>query len=87
MEEKLFSPQGSLLTRGPSTYKIPGFKDIPEVFNVTLLQNAPNPLAIHSSKAVGEPPLFLGVSVYFAIKDAVAAARSRQCRMTFKFLF
>ena len=50
-------------------------QDIPEVFNVSLLRNAPNTKAIHSSKAVGEPPLFLAVSVFFAIKHAVAAAR------------
>lgn len=39
------------------------------------MQNADNPFAVHSSKAVGEPPFFLGCSVFFAIKDAVTAAR------------
>jgi hypothetical protein len=43
-----------------AAYKIPAFNDPPEVFNVTLLENANNPLAVHSSKAVGEPPFFMG---------------------------
>jgi len=53
------------------------FNDVPEKFNVSLMQNADNPFAVHSSKAVGEPPFFLGCSVFFAIKDAVAAARGK----------
>ena len=47
-------------------------------FNVTLLHNAPNPRAVASSKAVGEPPFLLANSVFFAIKDAVVAARASQ---------
>jgi len=50
-------------------YKIPAFNDVPIDFRVSLWKDSPNPLAIHSSKAVGEPPLFLGASVYFAIKE------------------
>ena len=42
---------------------------------MSLLENAENPFAVHSSKAIGEPPFFLGSAVYFAIKDAVRAAR------------
>mmetsp|Transcript_340 Transcript_340/g.927 ORF Transcript_340/g.927 Transcript_340/m.927 type:complete len:1681 (+) Transcript_340:130-5172(+) len=68
-------PRGALVSSGPGTYKIPSFNDMPEVFNVTLLENSENPFAVHSSKAVGEPPLFLGTSVYFAIRDALASAR------------
>ncbi|GAM28786.1 hypothetical protein SAMD00019534_119620 [Acytostelium subglobosum LB1] len=75
IEELVTFPTGYLFTRGPSTYKIPGFNDVPLVFNVSLLSNAPNPKAIHSSKGVGEPPLFLGSSVYFAIREAIASAR------------
>jgi xanthine dehydrogenase/oxidase len=56
-------PRGSLFTTGPGTYKIPAFNDVPEIFNVSLLENVDNPLAIHSSKAIGEPPFFLGTSV------------------------
>ena len=68
-------PKGKVFTAGPGTYKIPAFNDVPETFNVTLLENAANPFAVHSSKAIGEPPFFLGASVFFAIKDAVKAAR------------
>ena len=66
---------GTLFTQGPGTYKIPTANDIPLEFNVTLLHNAPNPRAVASSKAVGEPPFLLANSVFFAIKDAVCAAR------------
>ncbi|EFA78511.1 xanthine dehydrogenase [Heterostelium album PN500] len=76
LEEIVTFPNGNLFTRGPSTYKIPGFNDVPIVFNVSLLSNAPNPKAIHSSKGVGEPPLFLGSAVYFAIRNAIMDARN-----------
>ncbi|XP_071810476.1 xanthine dehydrogenase/oxidase-like isoform X1 [Asterias amurensis] len=75
LEDYRVTPSGHLLTIGPGFYKIPGFGDIPSEFNVSLLTRAPNPFAICSSKAVGEPPLFLSASVYFAIKDAVLSAR------------
>ncbi|EGG20479.1 xanthine dehydrogenase [Cavenderia fasciculata] len=73
-----FKPSGYQFTRGPSTYKIPGFNDIPIIFNVSLFGDAPNPKAIHSSKGVGEPPLFLGSSVFFAIREAIIASRQEQ---------
>ncbi|XP_041098480.1 xanthine dehydrogenase/oxidase-like [Polyodon spathula] len=76
LEELRYSPDGNLYTRGPGMYKIPGFGDIPTEFNVSLLREAPNSKAIYSSKAVGEPPLFLASSVFFAIKDAIYAART-----------
>uniref|UniRef100_A0A1B6CHR7 xanthine dehydrogenase n=1 Tax=Clastoptera arizonana TaxID=38151 RepID=A0A1B6CHR7_9HEMI len=75
LEELMYSPEGVLYTRGPGGYKIPGFGDIPAEFNVSLLKGAPNPRAVYSSKAVGEPPLFLASSAFFAIRDAVIAAR------------
>jgi len=68
-------PRGNVFTSGPGTYKLPAFNDQPEIFNVSLLDNADNPFAVHSSKAVGEPPFFLGTSVFYAIKDAVRSAR------------
>ncbi|XP_078068351.1 xanthine dehydrogenase/oxidase [Mustelus asterias] len=76
MEELRYSPEGVLYTRGPGMYKIPSAGDIPTEFNVSLLRECPNRKAIYSSKAVGEPPLFLAASVFFAIKDAVVAARA-----------
>ncbi|ELU17190.1 hypothetical protein CAPTEDRAFT_210476 [Capitella teleta] len=74
--EQRYSPDGFLLTRGPGAYRIPAFTDIPLEFNVSLLRGASNPKAVHSSKAIGEPPLFLSASVFYAIKEAVKAARS-----------
>lgn len=65
--------QGRLLNHSPDTYKIPTIGDIPEIFNVELLQHAPNPSVIKSSKAVGEPPFMLAFSVWLAIKDAISA--------------
>ncbi|XP_012285981.1 xanthine dehydrogenase [Orussus abietinus] len=75
LEELIYSPTGILYSRGPGTYKLPGFADIPREFNVSLLKGAPNPRAVYSSKAVGEPPLFLASSAFFAIKQAIKAAR------------
>uniref|UniRef100_A0A7R9WZV2 Aldehyde oxidase/xanthine dehydrogenase second molybdopterin binding domain-containing protein n=1 Tax=Craspedostauros australis TaxID=1486917 RepID=A0A7R9WZV2_9STRA len=68
-------PRARMFTTGPGTYKIPAFNDVPETFNVSLQQDVDNPFAVHSSKAVGEPPFFLGSSVFYAIKDAVQSAR------------
>ncbi|XP_019624369.1 PREDICTED: xanthine dehydrogenase/oxidase-like [Branchiostoma belcheri] len=76
MEEQVYSPDGVLYSRGPGMYKIPGFADIPVQLNVSLLRGAPNDKAIFSSKAVGEPPLLLAFSVFFAIKDAISSARA-----------
>ncbi|CAM9133378.1 unnamed protein product [Ascophyllum nodosum] len=65
---------GQLLTRGPGTYKIPSFNDVPADMRVKLMDRQ-NAFAVHSSKAVGEPPFCLASSAFFAIKDAIAAAR------------
>nr|XP_023012755.1 xanthine dehydrogenase-like [Leptinotarsa decemlineata] len=75
LEEMVYSPKGDTFTRGPGTYKLPGFSDIPAEFNVSLLKGVSNPRAVYSSKAVGEPPLFLASSALFAIRDAIKAAR------------
>jgi xanthine dehydrogenase molybdopterin-binding subunit B len=72
-EELLWDDQGRLLTHSPDTYKIPSVGDTPRVFNVTLLQNATQRDVIYGSKAVGEPPFMLAISVREAIRDAVAA--------------
>ncbi|XP_065071577.1 xanthine dehydrogenase/oxidase-like isoform X2 [Rhopilema esculentum] len=78
MEQMVHSPSGVPFTRGPGAYKIPSFGDVPLEFNVTLLKDAPNPHAVYSSKGIGEPPLFLASSVFFAIKDAIIAARKER---------
>ncbi|KAL4971527.1 Molybdopterin-binding domain of aldehyde dehydrogenase-domain-containing protein [Aspergillus desertorum] len=81
MEESLWTQSGQLATRGPGTYKIPGFADIPQVFNVSFLQDNKDRTmwktlrSIQSSKGIGEPPLFMGSSVLFALRDALGYAR------------
>jgi len=67
---------GELLTDSTWEYKVPFPKDIPEDFRITLLQNAPNPLGILRSKAVGEPPLCMSVCVLFALRNAIDSARA-----------
>jgi xanthine dehydrogenase/oxidase len=69
---------GQMFTRGPGNYKIPGFRDIPQVFNVSLLKDVTweNLRTIQRSRGVGEPPLFMGSAVFFAIRDALKAARA-----------
>ena len=75
MEELVWHPKtGLLTTHAPSTYKIPTANDCPPVFNVQLYENTNAADSIHRSKAVGEPPLLLPFSVFFAIRDAVSAA-------------
>lgn len=66
---------GRNLTNGTWEYKPPSQKDIPIVFNVGLLKDAPNPVGVLRSKASGEPPYALACSVFFAVKHAVMAAR------------
>lgn len=75
MEQRKMSPKGNLFTKGPGAYKIPGFGDIPMKFNVFLLKDRPNIRAVYSSKGLGEPPLFLASSVFFAVKNAIYSAR------------
>ena len=74
MEECIWDKKGKLLTHGPSTYKIPVAGDVPEHLKISLFDNhnvKPTPF---QSKAVGEPPLMLALSSYFALRDAVSAS-------------
>ncbi len=72
-EELWWNKAGKLMTHAPSTYKIPGISDCPREFHVKLFKNRNVSDSIHRSKAVGEPPLLLPFSVFFAIRDAVAS--------------
>jgi xanthine dehydrogenase large subunit len=65
--------RGRLTTQAASTYKLPSFSEMPDVFNVTLLANATEEGAVYGSKAVGEPPLMLAFSVREALRQAAAA--------------
>lgn len=76
-EELKWSADGRLLSHSASTYQIPSIGDTPPVFNVTLLPDAAQKGTIHGSKAVGEPPLMLGIAVREALRDAVAAFGDR----------
>ncbi len=73
LEELLWDDQGRLTTAGASTYKLPSWSEMPEDFRVSFLEGAPQSAAVFGSKAVGEPPLMLAISVREAIRDAVAA--------------
>ncbi len=72
-EELLWDPKGRLLTHSASTYQIPSIGDAPARLHVTLLPDAAQQNVVHGSKAVGEPPLMLAISVREAIRDAIAA--------------
>jgi xanthine dehydrogenase large subunit len=73
LEELVWNSQGHLATAGASTYKLPSWSEVPDVFNVDFLERAAEPGVVMGSKAVGEPPLMLAISVREAIRDAVAA--------------
>ena len=73
IEELLWDAQGRLSTNSASTYKLPSWSETPDVFNVNFLERATEPGVIFGSKAVGEPPLMLALSVREAIRDAIAA--------------
>ena len=72
-EELVWDSKGRLATHAPSTYKIPACSDRPDVFNVALWGKPNREDAVGKSKAVGEPPFMLGISVLMALSDAVAA--------------
>uniref|UniRef100_UPI00257D7C12 molybdopterin cofactor-binding domain-containing protein n=1 Tax=Thauera sp. TaxID=1905334 RepID=UPI00257D7C12 len=73
LEELVWNDEGRLLTHAPSTYKIPAIHDCPPDFRVRLFDNANREDTILRSKAVGEPPLLLAFSVFFAIRDALGS--------------
>jgi xanthine dehydrogenase large subunit len=74
MEELWWNDKGKLMTHAPSTYKIPVASDVPPQFNVRIYESGINAEdSIYRSKAVGEPPLMLGISVLHALRDAIAS--------------
>ena len=72
-EELVWDDTGRLRTHAPSTYKIPACGDRPDIFNVALWDGENHADTIYKSKAVGEPPLMLGISAFLALSDAVSA--------------
>jgi len=74
MEEVNWKSNGQLTTHSPSTYKIPTVSDMPEKFNVEIYKHGKNKEnVVNKSKTTGEPPLMNAMSVFFAIKDAIAS--------------
>ncbi|MBQ0133255.1 MAG: molybdopterin-dependent oxidoreductase, partial [Comamonas sp.] len=77
-EQLVWNDQGVLTTHAPSTYKIPATGDIPEHFKVELFNEPNHEDNVGGSKAVGEPPFMLAISVYEALRHAIASARDQQ---------
>ena len=73
LEELLWDAEGRVATGGASTYKLPSWSEVPDVFEVAFLDRATQAGVVMGSKAVGEPPLMLAISVREALRDAVAA--------------
>ena len=73
LEELLWDAEGRVATAGASTYKLPSWTELPEVFEVAFLERATEPGVVMGSKAVGEPPLMLAISVREALRDAISA--------------
>ena len=71
-EALVYDAGGNLLSYSPTTYKIPAITDLPQVFNVATFDNADNVQNVYRSKAVGEPPLMLGIAVWAAVKNALS---------------
>ncbi len=81
-EELFWNHQGKLMTHAPSTYKIPTMRDIPQEFQVNLFKNTNQSATIFRSKAVGEPPLMLGISVFQALCNAVNQYRNNNGKLS-----
>jgi xanthine dehydrogenase large subunit len=77
-ENLFYHENGKLLSHSPTTYKIPNIQDTPRIFNINFIENDKNIQNVHKSKAVGEPPFLLGISVWTAIKDAIGYRRKEK---------
>jgi len=77
-ENLVYNGDGYLLSHSPSTYKIPSVQDTPRIFNTHFVHNEGNTVNVKSTKAVGEPPLLLCLSVWTAIRDAIMAYRDNE---------
>ena len=74
MEEVNWNSNGQITTFSPSTYKIPAVSDVPRKFNVEIFKQGKNKeKVVNKAKTTGEPPLMLAMSVFYAIKDAIAS--------------
>jgi len=73
LEELVWDKQGKLATNSASTYKLPSWSELPPAFHIRMMKRATEPGVVYGSKAVGEPPLMLAISVREAIREAIAA--------------
>lgn len=71
-ESLFYDKDRKLVSHSPTTYKIPNIQDTPRVLNMNFIENLENHVNVHGSKAVGEPPLLLGISAWTAVKDALS---------------
>ena len=74
-EHLVYNDNGLLVSHSPSTYKIPSVQDTPRIFNADFIVNQGNTVNVRGTKATGEPPLLLAISVWTAVRDAIASAR------------
>jgi xanthine dehydrogenase large subunit len=77
-EDLCWNDKGELISNNLATYKIPAIGDTPPIFNVSLYDRANEEDSIYRAKAVGEPPLMLAISVWCALKDALASIAEYQ---------
>ncbi|MDD3563045.1 MAG: molybdopterin-dependent oxidoreductase, partial [Candidatus Cloacimonetes bacterium] len=75
MEELVIDTKGRYLSANPSTYKIPGVRDLPRDLRVTLQPSKSAQASILGSKAVGEPPFMYGMAVFFALQNAIQSVK------------
>ena len=80
-ENLFYNKEGRLMSHSPTTYKIPNIQDIPREFNIHFIENDANDVNIRKSKAVGEPPFLLGISVWTAIKKALMQKAGKNIAM------
>ena len=77
-EDLVYDSAGKLLSTGPTTYKIPNITDLPAVFNIDFVNNSKHQINVRLSKAVGEPPLMLGIAPWLAVKHAMSFVASNK---------
>jgi len=85
MEDIPHDAKGKYLALSPSTYKIPGIRDLPDNLVVEMVQSPCKEASVLGSKAVGEPPFIYGEAVWFAIRNAIAAVSDRKIIPKLKF--
>lgn len=77
MEEVVVDANGRYTSANPSTYKIPGIRDLPEILEVELVESKSKEASVFGSKAVGEPPFIYGMAVFFALQDAIRSLKPK----------